>query len=328
MRLFAVVLSVLICCQALASETPRPAKIVPRATQAVFLDIAVNNKSILAVGERGIIARSDDHGNSWYQVPSPVDITLTALVFATPDIGWAVGHESTIIKTLDGGEHWQVVRYKPEEERFYLNVEFNSELEGVVLGTDGELWTTNDRGENWSLQVLSVEEWYQNHLFAIHQLADGSAVIAAERGGVFARSAGQLDWRVIESPYPGTFFGVTELAGRFLLYGMSGKAYMLDVANTENETDRWQEIATDTDQFLLAATTAVGKSALLVGRGGAVLEIDPSGALVRGYQRPDRIDITAIAVDEQYVYLASMKGGIQKLGINDLFASSDQRNGE
>ena len=323
MRLFAVLLGLLLCVQSLASEAPRPAKIVPLATQAVFLDIALNGSSVIAVGERGIIVRSDDQGGTWRQVPSPVDVTLTALTFVNTNVGWAVGHESTIIKTLDGGEHWQVVRYKPEEERFYLNVVFDNEEDGTVLGTDGELWTTADAGETWSLEVLAVEEWFQNHLFAFHQLDNGSAVIAAERGGVFARSAGEMDWQVVESPYPGTFFGVTELADGFLLYGMSGKVYLLNVAAAASDSHQWREIITNTDQFLLAATINSGQHALLVGRGGIVLEIDSDGKLIREQQRPNRIDITAIASDNSHVYLASMKGGIEQLRVDELFAPNN-----
>lgn len=326
MRLSAVVIGILFvshmfAAQALASEAPRPAKIVPLSTRAVFLDIAINQGSVMAVGERGIILRSDDQGDSWRQVPSPVDVTLTAVTFTDATTGWAVGHESTILKTLDGGESWQVVRYKPEEERYYLNVWFKNANRGVVLGTDGELWSTSDGGENWSLEVLSVEEWYQNHLFAFHELSDGSAVIAAERGGVFARSAGQAKWRVVASPYPGTFFGVTELAGQFLLYGMSGKAYQLDLTSAENEVDQWREIAIDSDQFLLAATIAPGSGhVVLVGRGGIVLEVGVDGTVVHNQQRPNRVDITAIAEDARYVYLASMRGGIERLPVNELFA--------
>ncbi len=302
------------------SELPRPAKLLPLATQAVFLDIVVNKGSVFAVGERGTIIRSEDHGQTWRQLPTPVDVTLTAISFADPETGWVVGHESTILKTQDGGETWRVVRYKPEEERYYLNVRFENSREGVVLGTDGELWSTSDGGETWSLQVLSVESWYQNHLFAFQQFEDGRAVIAAERGGVFGRRAGHDKWRVVESPYTGTFFGVTELADHFLLYGMSGKAYLLDLAGSDDGADRWQEIPNASDQFLLAASTeSKGERVLLVGRGGVVLEIGTDGRVKRHRQRPDRIDITAIAQDSEFVYLASMKGGVDRLPATELF---------
>lgn len=307
--------------ETLAAEAPRPAKVVPLATQAVFLDIAINDGSVIAVGERGIIVRTDDHGETWRQVPSPVDVTLTAVRFTDQKTGWAVGHESTILQTRDGGETWRIVRYKPGEERYYLNVWFRNPREGVVLGTDGELWSTRDGGETWSVQVLSVETWYQNHLFAFHELRDGSAVIAAERGGVFAHSAGQTNWRVVECPYTGTFFGITELAGQFLLYGMSGKAYLLDLAESEGGADRWREIATGSDQFLLAAAVVPGDGHVrLVGRGGVVLEIGEDGIVTKDRQRSNRVDVTAIAEDSRFVYLASMKGGIERLPAAELFA--------
>jgi len=65
-----------------------------------------------------------------------------------------------------------------------MSVNFVSPQQGYVLGTDGELWITEDAGETWKLTLLFVEELYQTHLFVIEQITDTSLVVS-ERGGIF-----------------------------------------------------------------------------------------------------------------------------------------------
>ena len=73
-----------------------------------LLDITRAGDRLVAVGERGVIIVSDDHGASWRQVPVPVSVTLTALHFPQPELGWAVGHAGTILHSNDGGESWSL----------------------------------------------------------------------------------------------------------------------------------------------------------------------------------------------------------------------------
>jgi len=61
---------------------------------------------LVAVGERGHIIISDDEGKHWQQVPVPLSVTLTAVCFPTPLVGWAAGYQGVILYTHDGGNTW------------------------------------------------------------------------------------------------------------------------------------------------------------------------------------------------------------------------------
>jgi photosystem II stability/assembly factor-like uncharacterized protein len=309
-------LSLLMGGSALAETLARPALEMPLSTKAIFLDLDVNEDKVFAVGERGIILSSTNSGKSWKQIKSPVDVTLTGVSFSSKTTGWIVGHESTILQTTDGGETWVIKRYKPEEERFYMSVNFVSPQQGYVLGTDGELWITEDAGETWKLTLLSVEEWYQNHLFAIEQITDTSLVVS-ERGGIFYSKDKFSNWQVVPSPYEGSFFGVNKLAKDFVVFGMSGNLYLLD-----SETLEWKKINSKTDQFLLgSAITDDAKNLLVVGRGGIILVINDQGELVNTVESKSRADYTALTIHGENVYLSSMSGGIEKMSISELTKS-------
>lgn len=296
-----------------ADNTPRSALEMPLSSQAIFLDITSHNGNLYAVGERGIILSSKNAGETWQQIASPVDVTLTSIAFSSNDEAWIVGHESTILHSTDGGKSWAIKRYKPEEERFYMAVQFFTPEQGYILGTDGELWATKNGGDSWDLTILSVEEWYQNHLFDIAKVGQ-SKLVVAERGGVFYAKDNASAWQPVPSPYVGSYFGVATLNNQFLLFGMSGQMYLL-----HPETLVWSKINTSTDQFLLASTSGSNKQReIVVGRGGTILFIQKDGTLLKRIERKNRVDFTAVTTLEDEAYLASMSGGIEKITVNNL----------
>jgi len=77
-----------------------------RAHESLLLDVTRADKRLVAVGSHGHIIYSDDNGLSWTQSNVPVSVTLTNVFFVSGKIGWAVGHDSVILKTTDGGQNW------------------------------------------------------------------------------------------------------------------------------------------------------------------------------------------------------------------------------
>jgi len=80
---------------------------VKNLTGYVYMDVARAGDRVVAVGEMGVIAISDDNGKSWQQVIAPTSVTLTAVYFPTAEQGWAVGHDGIVLHTADGGKSWE-----------------------------------------------------------------------------------------------------------------------------------------------------------------------------------------------------------------------------
>src|SRR6187402_2479303 len=129
----------------------KPAEIEPLAAQSLLLDLAVAGTRIVAVGERGHILLSDDQGATWRQAKSvPTRTMLTAVYFADAEYGWAVGHDETILNTLDGGETWTRSHFAPESQQPLLDLWFANRISGIAVGAYGAYFTTNDGGRNWA----------------------------------------------------------------------------------------------------------------------------------------------------------------------------------
>ena len=75
-------------------------------TSSMLMAVAKAGNRLVAVGERGHIIVSDDHGENWRQVPCPVSVTLTSICFPSPEKGWVTGFEGVILGTCDRGETW------------------------------------------------------------------------------------------------------------------------------------------------------------------------------------------------------------------------------
>lgn len=76
-------------------------------TSNLLIGAAHAGSRLVGVGEFGHIILSDDNGATWRQARSvPTRATLTSVFFVDANTGWAAGHDTTVLKTTDGGETW------------------------------------------------------------------------------------------------------------------------------------------------------------------------------------------------------------------------------
>ena len=94
--------------QAPNTDNLQPAVLSLKASTSLLIDVTRAGDRLVAVGARGHIVYSDNQGESWLQAPVPVRQLLTAVDFVDEKHGWAVGHDSLILHTSDGGETWAV----------------------------------------------------------------------------------------------------------------------------------------------------------------------------------------------------------------------------
>ena len=107
--LFTLLIALCLSSNSWADRLDTAAQAGPRAVQALLLDIVDTGERLVAVGEQGIILLSDNQGKLWRTASVPVRVMLTAVQFTDVNRGWAVGHDGAVLKTEDGGQHWQRV---------------------------------------------------------------------------------------------------------------------------------------------------------------------------------------------------------------------------
>jgi photosystem II stability/assembly factor-like uncharacterized protein len=288
-----------------------PAIIAPLAPRALALDAVSVGGTSVAVGERGHILISDDGGGSWRQAESPTRTALTGVFFADHDHGWAVGHDSAILRTTDGGTTWELVNWAPEDEAPLFDVWFADAENGFAIGAYGTFYVTADGGQTWAFEPISDNDF---HLHDIAEAPDGRLYMAAEAGVAYRSDDGGITWTELPSPYEGSFFGVLPLADdAVLLFGLRGHVFRSGDAG-----ETWEPVETGTVAMLTDGLQLQDGSILIVGLGGTVLKSTDDGRTFSIYQQPNRRGISAVVQADDGSLLLVGEFGVKTTSLDEL----------
>ena len=146
--------------------------------RSVFFTTATNG---CAVGERGVIWRTQDGGLNWSLVPSPVVGLHDYVTFVNGRTGWIVGSRTMpqngiplgyVLRTEDGGATWRLVAGRPTQQEqgglTYLPrlraVRFFTPKLGFGVGDSNDhypagIMKTTDGGETWAALKGEPSSW-------------------------------------------------------------------------------------------------------------------------------------------------------------------------
>ena len=261
------------------------------ANKALLLDVVENGNRLVAVGEYGHILLSDDRGDSWQQAASvPTRNTLTSVIFLDNQIGYAVGHEATILQTTDGGNNWTMQYNERRGEDPLFGVYFSDAKNGIAVGGFSKVFATNDGGKTWAPRTLVEDSYDDFHLNDIIADTKGNLYIPAEFGTVYkSRDRGQT-WAALETGYDGSFWGGLGLAnGDVLVHGMRGNAY-----TSSDNGKSWTSIETGSDQSITGGVQLEDGRIVLSGLSGAVLVSIDNAKSFSFTSRPDRLSFSTV----------------------------------
>lgn len=267
------------------------------AQTSVLLSVAMAGSRLVAVGERGHVLLSDDDGATWRQAPVPTNVTLTAVRFASAQVGWAVGHFGVILHTRDGGETWvhqfdgvlaakavmaaaesggsaqrlKLARLWMDDgpDKPFLTLSVMDERTILVFGAYGLAFRTEDAGATWT----PIDELLNNPR-ALHINAStvigGRIFLVGELGLIRRSDDGGQSFATISSPYNGTLFDVAGgPAGDVMIAGLRGHAFL-----SGNGSDSWTACGIPMGESLTAALHIPDGRYLFASSGGRLLMAD------------------------------------------------------
>ncbi|MFA5264833.1 MAG: YCF48-related protein [Opitutaceae bacterium] len=233
----------------------------PAVARTLLLDIARVGSEIVAVGERGATLHSSDNGQTWSHIPSSTAATLTGVSFAPASHkGWAVGHQSTIISTTDGGRSWKSCYDSKNKDLIFLDVLALKPDHVIAVGAFGLATASRDGGLTWN-QFNPTDD--DQHLNRISMSEDGMLYIAGERGLLLRSADSGASWEKIPSPYEGSFYGVLPLEdGALMAYGLRGHIFRSESAASID----WKGISTDSPALLATAFRMKNRTIVVAGQ--------------------------------------------------------------
>jgi photosystem II stability/assembly factor-like uncharacterized protein len=271
----------------------RPALAVKAPQRAVLLAAAQAGARTVAVGERGIVALSDDRGATWRQAPCPVSVTLTMVRFADDRHGVAVGHGGTVLTTEDAGATWrlrldgrrlaEIARAaattpaaQQEAERLladgpdkpFLDVLQWDARRLLAVGAYGLAFYSDDGGERWTPWMDRLPNPKALHWYVARRAGD--TVLLAGEQGLLARSVdGGRSFQPMNSPYPGSWFaGELRADGQTVLAGLRGNVWR----STDGGAP-WTPLASPVPATITATAVDAKGGLLLASQAGVVLRL-------------------------------------------------------
>lgn len=324
----------------LADVLDTPAEASALASKALLNGLAMAGKRMVAVGQRGHIVFSDDAGASWRQSSVPVSSDLVAVSFPTPQQGWAVGHDGVVLHTTDGGATWSMqldgrhagalmleqLRVRagkgelgsPDDagklvdeagriaaqgaENPFLDVWFADARHGYIVGAFNLIFETTDGGQSWTSWFDRTENPQRLHLYGARGIGT-DVYITGEQGLVLKldRNAGRF--RVVDTPYKGTYFGVTGDSDAVVVYGLRGNAY-----RSTDGGAHWSQVDTGVQEGVTGGTTFGAHGVALVSQAGTVLISRDDGEHFITHRPAKPAPASAVAVSGDVIVTAGAFG--------------------
>ena len=190
----------------------------------------------------------------------------------------------------------------------FLDVWFEDENHGFVVGAYGMILRTQDGGQTWEDWAPKLDNPTNFHYNSITEVAGGALVVVGEAGQIHVSVDGGESWEKRESPYDGSLFGVTGTGrvNEVLAFGLRG--------NTLLSTDlgrSWTMVPNEGGATLNNAAVAEDGRITLVGNGGAVLMSTNTGESFRPYFRNDREGVMGVVPLPGTNLLLVGEGGVE-----------------
>ncbi|MBO6849214.1 MAG: photosystem I reaction center subunit IV [Marinobacter sp.] len=272
-----------------------------------------------AVGHSGVVLHTADAGKTWELQLTGVEAAELAIeskqqqiaeleeqIEEAPeedkgDLEWALDDLFFAVENMESD--LEIGPVNP-----FLDVWFEDDSHGFVVGAYGMILRTTDGGESWRDMSTEIENAQNFHLNSVTQITGGALVIVGEAGQIHVSTDGGDTWERRESPYPGSLFGVTGTGqvNEILAFGLRG--------NMMRSTDlgrSWNMITNEAGATLMSGAVAEDGRITLVGNGGAVLMSTNGGESFRPNFRRDREGVMGVVPVSGTNLLLVGEGGVK-----------------
>lgn len=176
------------------------------------------------------VYRTTDGGCGWVEMPN---FPGRPIFFFNDTIGFA----GNLSKTIDGGNSWQACSVSPNDRSAIISIGFFDDQYGIGASSNGEIFITNNSGENWN----RVEGyWFDSNTqprIIIHGPTHASIVTGRERIAT-TQDKGQ-SWRAF---MPNSSYSINDIHFLDAFNGFAvGGNYSVEgvILRTTNGGDNW-----------------------------------------------------------------------------------------
>lgn len=128
-------------------------------TSEMLYSVCVNGSDIYACGQNGVILKSTDEGDSWTAINPGPGAHIFDVFFTSPTVGFAVGNDGYIFRTLNAGTNWQTYDLGISTDFQLRGIDFTDPNNGFIVGKNlvqnqSIIIRTTDGGGTFVPQIL------------------------------------------------------------------------------------------------------------------------------------------------------------------------------
>ena len=270
---------------------------------------------------------------------SGVAVRLRGISAVDARVAWASGRGGTVLRTLDGGAHWQAMHVPGAEALDFRDIEGFS-TDGAVLlsigpGADSRVYRTEDGGRSWKLALQNADPraffdcmafdgehgWLLGDpvdgAFQVHATNDGGRTWVLQRGAMPTALEDEAAFAA-----SGTCIATTPWGGRMIVGGGGAARAYVDAAGAAAPGTAggayfdasWSAYATPMPARVPAAgifsAAPAGEDMLLVG-GDFEREAAPGSAALAQRQEDGSLEVSALPDPRAYRSGVACVGDVQ-----------------
>lgn len=123
----------------------------------------------------------------WEPQTSGVDVQLRGISAVSEKVAWASGAKGTVLRTLDGGRHWEKLAVAGADGLDFRDIQAFGKTTAFVLsigaGEASRIYKTDDGGQHWQQQFINHDPkafydcfafWDKNHGLAFSDSVNGA----------------------------------------------------------------------------------------------------------------------------------------------------------
>jgi len=203
-----------------------------------------------AGGFYGYMHRTTDGGATWPGTAIAPGNIIYDIFFINSRVGWAVGGNmifvgppgfwQIILKTTDGGDNWNVVRFDSSASvatSEHYGVSFADTLNGIVVGYAGGIFSTTDGGATWGKRDCGKVR----DIYDIDHIKGLTFVAVGDTGLIIKTTDGGVTWVTFSSDSMGYLRAVdfVDSSNGWLVGCRQNLPYKGIIMNTTDGGDLW-----------------------------------------------------------------------------------------